>query len=41
MGAGFAPLETVETLLADVGLTPRGRFVPVDAMPRLTGNVRH
>lgn len=32
MGAGFAPLETVEALLADVGLTPRGRFVPIDAI---------
>jgi SAM-dependent methyltransferase len=32
MGAGFAPLEAVEVLLTDVGLTPRGRFVPVDAV---------
>lgn len=32
MGAGFAPLEVLEALLTDVGLTPRGRFVPVDAI---------
>ena len=32
MAAGFAPLETFEALRADVGLTPRGRFVPVDAI---------
>lgn len=32
MAAGFAPLEIFEALLTDVGLTPRGRFVPVDAI---------
>jgi SAM-dependent methyltransferase len=32
MAAGFVPLDAIEAMLGDVGLTPRGRFVPVDAI---------
>lgn len=32
MATRFAPLEAIEAILADVGLAPRGRFVPVDAV---------
>ncbi len=32
MIARFAPLDALEAVLADVGFTPRGRFVPVDAV---------
>lgn len=32
MVAGFAPLDTLEAILVDFGLTLRGRFVPIDAV---------
>ncbi len=32
MAARFAPLDAVEALFAALGLAPRGRFVPVDAI---------
>ena len=32
MTAKFVALDTIETILGDVGFTPEGRFVPVDGV---------